>query len=56
MDFEPTESMAMLRGSAREFADQGCVILPRGRNDVFFTPRRLYSTLPHPATQPWPKV
>jgi len=40
--------------SAREFADQGCVILPRGRNDVFFTPRRLYSTLPDPATQPWP--
>jgi hypothetical protein len=40
--------------SAREFADQGCVILPRGRNDVFFTPRRLNSTLPDPATQPWP--
>jgi|GEM_PF-13508 len=40
--------------SAREFADQGCVILPRGRSDVFFTPKRLDSTLPDPATQPWP--
>ena len=40
--------------TAREFADQGCVILPRGRDDVFFTPRRLHSTLPDPATQPWP--
>jgi CubicO group peptidase (beta-lactamase class C family) len=40
--------------TAREFADQGCVILPRGRNDVFFAPRRLQSTLPDPATQHWP--
>lgn len=40
--------------TARAFADQGCVILPRGRKDVFFTPKRLHSTLPDPATQPWP--
>jgi CubicO group peptidase (beta-lactamase class C family) len=40
--------------TARQFADQGCVILPRGGNDVFFTPERLHSTLPDPATQPWP--
>ena len=40
--------------SARQFADQGCVILPSGRNDVFFTPKRVNSTLPEPATQPWP--
>jgi CubicO group peptidase (beta-lactamase class C family) len=40
--------------TAREFADQGCVILPRGRDDVFFTPKRLDSTLPDPATQAWP--
>jgi CubicO group peptidase (beta-lactamase class C family) len=40
--------------TAREFADQGCVILPRGHDDVFFTPRRLHSTLPDPARQPWP--
>jgi CubicO group peptidase (beta-lactamase class C family) len=50
-------SLALPNGvvrTAREFADQGCVILPRGRSDVFFTPKRLYSTLPDPATQPWP--
>jgi CubicO group peptidase (beta-lactamase class C family) len=40
--------------TAREFGDQGCVILPRGRDDVFFTPRRLHSTLPDPASQHWP--
>jgi CubicO group peptidase (beta-lactamase class C family) len=40
--------------TARQFADQGCVILPRGRDDVYFTPRRLDSPLPDPATQPWP--
>ncbi len=40
--------------TAREFADQGCVILPRGSNEVFFTPRRIDSTLPEAATQPWP--
>ena len=40
--------------TAREFADQGCVILPRGRNDLFFTPRRLNSTLPDATTQRWP--
>ncbi len=40
--------------TAREFADQGCVILPRGGNEVFFTPKRIYSTLPDPVTQPWP--
>jgi CubicO group peptidase (beta-lactamase class C family) len=40
--------------TAKVFADQGCVILPRGRDDVFFTPKRLSTALPDPATQPWP--
>ncbi len=40
--------------TAREFGDQGCVILPRGRDDVFFAPAKLRSTLPDAATQPWP--
>lgn len=40
--------------TAKQFGDQGCVILPRGRTDVFFTPTRLHSALPDPATRPWP--
>jgi CubicO group peptidase (beta-lactamase class C family) len=40
--------------TAKEFPDQGCVILPRGRDDVYFTPRRIRPALPDPATQPWP--
>jgi CubicO group peptidase (beta-lactamase class C family) len=40
--------------TAREFPDQGCVILPRGRDDVYFTPRRVHSALRDPSTQPWP--
>ena len=40
--------------TAREFPDQGCVILPRGRDDVYFIPRRVQSALPDPSTQPWP--
>jgi len=39
---------------ARHFGSQGCVTLPAGRDDVFFTPVVVTSTLPDPATQPWP--
>jgi len=39
---------------ARHFGSQGCVTLPAGRDDVFFTPVAVKSTLPDPATQPWP--
>ncbi|MCI0435155.1 MAG: beta-lactamase family protein [Gemmatimonadetes bacterium] len=39
---------------ARYFGDQGCVILPDGTNDVFFTPRPVVSTLPDAASMPWP--
>jgi CubicO group peptidase (beta-lactamase class C family) len=34
--------------------DQGCVTLPRGVESVSFTPARIRSSLPDPATQPWP--
>jgi CubicO group peptidase (beta-lactamase class C family) len=39
---------------ARQFGDQGCVTLPKGRDSVNFTPEHVTSTLPDPATQPWP--
>ncbi|BEP60496.1 serine hydrolase [Variovorax sp. V213] len=39
---------------ARHFGSQGCVTLPAGRDDVFFTPVVVQSTLPDPATQAWP--
>lgn len=39
---------------ARHFGSQGCVTLPAGRDDVFFTPVEVRSALPDPATQPWP--
>lgn len=40
--------------SAKLVGDQGCVTLPRGRTDPFFTPVSLHSALPDPATQDWP--
>jgi CubicO group peptidase (beta-lactamase class C family) len=39
---------------ARLVGDQGCVTLPRGVEKVFFTPVRVKSALPDPATQDWP--
>jgi CubicO group peptidase (beta-lactamase class C family) len=39
---------------ARYYGSQGCVTLPPGRDDVFFTPVAVASTLPDPNTQPWP--
>jgi CubicO group peptidase (beta-lactamase class C family) len=39
---------------ARYFDDQGCVILPEGTDDVFFTPRKVVSRLPHAAGVAWP--
>jgi CubicO group peptidase (beta-lactamase class C family) len=39
---------------ARHFGDQGCVILPPGSDEVFFTPRRVESKLPDARTTPWP--
>src|SRR3977135_2376063 len=40
--------------TARLFPDQGCVTLPRGADSVFFSPVKIESSLPDPATQPWP--
>ena len=40
--------------TARFYGDQGMIILPKGADDVFFTPVKLKSTLPEPSTQDWP--
>jgi CubicO group peptidase (beta-lactamase class C family) len=42
------------RRSARRFAGQGCITLPRGADSVFFTPVTVTSSLPDPARTPWP--
>jgi CubicO group peptidase (beta-lactamase class C family) len=39
---------------AREFGSQGCIALPRGRDDVFFTPIVVKRNLPDPKTTSWP--
>src|SRR5262245_3975705 len=47
-----------LRGSitrtAKFFGDQGCVILPKGTDRVFFKPTAVRTKLPDARTQPWP--
>ena len=40
--------------TAKYLGDQGCVTLPIGEDSVYFTPRQIESSLPDPATQPWP--
>ena len=40
--------------TSKKFGDQGCVTLPVGEEDVYFTPVRVTSTLPDPAVTPWP--
>ena len=40
--------------TARLYGDQGCVTLPLGAGSVFFTPVKVASSLPDPATRPWP--
>jgi CubicO group peptidase (beta-lactamase class C family) len=39
---------------ARHFGSQGCITLPRGRDDVFFKPVTVTPNLPDAATTPWP--
>ncbi len=39
---------------ARHFGSQGCITLPPGRDDVFFTPVTVKSALGDPATTAWP--
>jgi CubicO group peptidase (beta-lactamase class C family) len=40
--------------TARHFGSQGCIALPRGREDVFFKPISVTPNLPDPKTTPWP--
>ncbi len=43
--------------TAKYFGDQGCIILPHGgpgRDTIYFRPVEVTSTLPDPATLPWP--
>ncbi len=39
---------------AKQVGSQGCVTVPIGKTDVFFTPSIVKSALPDPQTQPWP--
>jgi CubicO group peptidase (beta-lactamase class C family) len=39
---------------ARHFGSQGCITLPRGRDDVFFKPVVVARNLPDANTTPWP--
>jgi CubicO group peptidase (beta-lactamase class C family) len=40
--------------TAKFLGDQGCVALPVGRDDPYYTPVALESSLPDAATTPWP--
>ena len=40
--------------SAQLYGDQGCVILPEGKDSVYFTPVKVTSTLPDADRTPWP--
>ncbi|MEO8627715.1 MAG: serine hydrolase [Betaproteobacteria bacterium] len=40
--------------TAKLYGDQGCITLPRGKDSIFFTPKKIKSSLPDAATQPWP--
>jgi CubicO group peptidase (beta-lactamase class C family) len=39
---------------ARRLGSQGCVALPIGKNDVYFTPSLVPPNLPDPVSTPWP--
>src|SRR5215469_806097 len=41
-------------GLARFYGDQGCVILPPGAKDAFFTPEKVTTQLPSADAQSWP--
>ena len=50
-------SVTMPNGTVRtalQVGSQGCVTLPVGKSQVFFTPSVVAAALPDPATQPWP--
>ena len=39
---------------AKQYGDQGCVIHQPGKDSVFFTPRRVATSLPPASSTPWP--
>jgi CubicO group peptidase (beta-lactamase class C family) len=52
-----TVSVAVPGGAvrvAKYLGDQGCVTFPIGKSELVFKPHVIKSTLPDPATQPWP--
>jgi CubicO group peptidase (beta-lactamase class C family) len=48
------EVAGLIRRTARHYGDQGCIALPRGVEDVAFTPVEVRSALADPRTQQWP--
>lgn len=40
--------------TAKYYGDQGCICLPVGQEEPYFTPKDIPTTLPDPSTQPWP--
>ncbi|MDH5367315.1 MAG: beta-lactamase family protein [Cyclobacteriaceae bacterium] len=40
--------------TAKYYGDQGCICLPEGKDELFFEPQSITSSLPDPSTQPWP--
>src|SRR4029078_3808777 len=43
-----------VKRSAKRYADQGCVIIPKDADSVSFTPEKVVSSLPDPKGQAWP--
>ncbi|MDH5382495.1 MAG: hypothetical protein OEW75_16700, partial [Cyclobacteriaceae bacterium] len=37
--------------TAKYYGDQGCICLPEGKDELFFEPKKIVSTLPDPSTQ-----
>ncbi len=40
--------------TAKYYGDQGCICLPEGEEEPYFSPKEIASTLPDPSTQAWP--
>lgn len=40
--------------TAKYYGDQGCLCLPEGKDEPYFTPKAIASVLPEPSTQAWP--
>ncbi len=48
------ELAGLIRRTARHYGDQGCIALPRGVDDVAFSPVEVRSALEDSRTQAWP--